>query len=127
MQDLIDRVTAAIGPDRDLDVAILTGAFGYRDINGDGSMFDRGNDGYWSIEGDERNARLPAPTASVDAALALLPHIDSLSSLSRRTQPEMGGRMWSASVKTHTHIHSGGQRTAALAICAAALKARIAR
>lgn len=75
------RLVEAKGPDRELDVALLTTCLGYRDI--DGYIFDRGNDGYWSLEGDERNRPLPAPTSSLDAALTLvpegyLPHLETI-------------------------------------------------
>jgi hypothetical protein len=71
--NLISRLQQATCADRELDVAILTTVLGYRDIFGDGSLFDRGNDGYWSLEGDEKNPPLPSPTGSVDAALTLVP------------------------------------------------------
>ena len=72
--ELAERCEAATGPDRELDIAILTHpAFGYRDVFEDGRLFDRGNDGYWSLEGDEKNGPLPSPTASLDAAMTLVP------------------------------------------------------
>lgn len=71
--DLAERCEAATGSDNDLRIAILTHpVFGYRDIHGDGSMFDRGNDGYWYTD-DEAIRQLPDPTASLDAATSLFP------------------------------------------------------
>lgn len=60
-------------PSRELDVAILVGALGYRDVFGNGSLFYRGNDGPWTLEGDESNPPLPSPTFSVTAAKELEP------------------------------------------------------
>lgn len=72
---LAERCEAAEGPDRELDVAILTHpTFGYRDVHGDGLLFDRGNDGYWFVD-DCETSQLPAPTASLDAALTLYVHV----------------------------------------------------
>lgn len=70
---LASRVEALTGPCRETDIAILTHpAFGYRDISDDGSLFDRGNDGYWSLEGEGGFVALPSPTASLDAAMTLV-------------------------------------------------------
>lgn len=70
---LAERVEALTDQDREVDVLILTQVAGYRDIMGDGSLFDRGNDGYWTLDGDERNRALPSPTTSLDAAMTLVP------------------------------------------------------
>jgi hypothetical protein len=73
LEELAARVEALTRPDREVDIAILTSVLGYRDIHGDRTLFDRGNDGYWSLDGDEMNPPLPSPTASIDAAMTLVP------------------------------------------------------
>lgn len=61
-------------------------------------------------------------TESLDAALYLLELVGGrLDSLHRRTQPEMGGRMFSAHGYMAGHIRSRGHRNWALAICELAL------
>jgi len=74
LEALLARAEAATGPDRGLDAAILEIIAGYRNLSTDGEcqIWDRGNDGYWTLDGDDRNARLPSPTASIDTALALM-------------------------------------------------------
>jgi hypothetical protein len=123
MKELAERCEAATGPDRELDIAILTHpAFGYRDVFEDGRLFDRGNDGYWSLEGDEKNGPLPSPTASLDAAMTLVPE----------------GWEWAVGMVEGKRIAGCRQpgpgapcpeieaATPALALCAAALRARAA-
>lgn len=65
-------------------------------------------------------------TGSVDAALTLFrDHANDIINISRRTQPEMGGRMWSCTARGETGTeHSHGQRTLELALIVAALKTR---
>lgn len=73
MKELLERVKAVTGPDRELDIDLMIQLGGMRDVFGDRLLFDRGNDGYWSTcENDDRNTPLPSPTASLDDALALL-------------------------------------------------------
>ena len=113
--NLIARLEAAEGPSRELDseifLATASEAFlkqlGYPEPN------------TW-------NSLAPAPlyTASLDAAVSLVSESMVLQSLQRRIQPEMGGRMWSATIHGYKLFRSGGQRTPALALCIAALKAR---
>ncbi len=78
--------------------------------------------GDWSGAG--RLSDCPRYTISLNAALKLIPEGWFLSNLSRRTQPEMGGRMWNVELFGYKHIHSKGQRTACLALVVASLKAR---
>ena len=106
MTDLIERLEAATGPCRELDAAILTQVMGYRDVYGDGTVFDRGNDGYWYV-GEHSAPQLPAPTASIDAALTLCP--DQRGPYSA----------WNWAVR---YVQNAA--TPALAICIAALRAK---
>ena len=121
MSDLIERLEAATGPCRELDAAILTQVMGYRDVYGDGTVFDRGNDGYWYV-GEHSAPQLPAPTASIDAALTLVPAElanHSLLSISPMSL-DMGGRNW----KCQVGKHRASAPTPALAIVIAALRAK---
>lgn len=61
-------------PDRTTDVALLTALMGYRDLDA-GQYFDRGNEGYFTLEGDERNEALPAPTTDRNASFAFRKHL----------------------------------------------------
>ncbi|WP_155262913.1 hypothetical protein [Sphingomonas segetis] len=125
--ELAERCEAATGPDRELDIAILTHpAFGYRDVFEDGRLFDRGNDGYWSLEGDEKNGPLPSPTASLDAAMTLVPEgwEPFLETDICRDTPGLFWK-WGLGHPTYDAVH-GESSHAALALCAAALRARAA-
>lgn len=107
MTNLIARIESADGPDRELDVAI------HESI---GNVVDRGCPADWHSE-DET----PRYTASVDAALTLVPE-------DWHTQLSGVNGSWCA-VLTHTPFNSCGEvstfcRTPALALAAAALKAR---
>lgn len=120
MSDLIERLEAATGPCRELDAAILTQVMGYRDVYGDGTVFDRGNDGYWYV-GEHSAPQLPAPTASIDAALTLVPEGCDWKVDTWKGKP-------AAMVRVGTrHYQSGyadNPATPALAICIAALRAK---
>lgn len=70
--DLIERLESAREGSRELDVEILTKFCGFRDVYGDGTLFDRGNDCYWSLHGDG-GLRLPSPTMNMHDAITLLP------------------------------------------------------
>ena len=115
---LADRCEGATGPDRELDVTILTTVMGYRDVHGDGRMFDRGNDGYWWVD-DCSIQQLPSPTASLDAAMTLIP--ESFDWMLGRTNDGL---------TIHAEVGGRGDQfmrfgeTPALALCAAALRAR---
>lgn len=61
-------------PDRETDVALLTTLMGYRDLDG-GHYFDRGNEGYFTLEGDERNYPLPSPTTDRNDSFAFRKHL----------------------------------------------------
>ena len=126
MDELIARIEAASGPDRELDKEILTTFLGYRDIMGGGTLFDRGNDGYWNEE------TLPSPTGSIDAALALVP--DGMLWMVTNTgvddphKPDFSKATavvadWQRSA---SDIDDRSAATPALALCAAALRARAA-
>jgi hypothetical protein len=120
--DLANRCEKATGPDRELDYLILTQALGYRDIQGDRSLFDRGNDGYWSLDGDEKNPPLPSPTTSLDAAMTLVPH--DMQRLVRDGVPGGDGTGNDRPFANVANGFMGRGDTLPLALCAAALRAR---
>lgn len=119
--ELAERCERLTGPCRETDVLILIAALGYRDVMGDGSIFDRGNDGYWTLEGDEKNRTLPSPTASLDAALTLVPE-----TYDWRLRHTNGGLTNHAKVGGNGREYERFAETPALALCAAALRARAA-
>lgn len=103
MQDLIKRIEAASGPDREINAEILLMIGGKK----------RGMD--WWIEFAYIGRAIPAYTASIDAAMTLVPE----------------GEIWAIdylrSPKTVARVgafNQGSAATPALALCAAALKAR---
>ena len=104
---------------RELDVRIAVEVAGFRDIHGDGSLFDRGNDGYWTIDGDEKTAPLPHYTTSLDAGLTLVPEGWD------RTVSRVGGKCTATIGPQNAPDHEPcGGATEALALCIAAPKAR---
>jgi hypothetical protein len=103
-QELIARLEAATGPDRELDAAIWQAC--------------QHADWKWQHERYEA----PAYTASIDAALTLCGGESGLGSLIAGNFPD-GSRGWVARVRS-PETADGEGRTPALAICIAALRAR---
>jgi hypothetical protein len=99
MSELIARLEAATGPDRGLDAAI-------HDVVSDAEL---------------TSCLLPAYTASLDAAVALVP--DGFHWAIRATPIEDGPPLIEASVDWAPHPSETGA-TPALALCIAALRAR---
>jgi hypothetical protein len=128
MKDLIAKLEAATEGSRELDLEILTRVMGYRDIHGDGTMFDRGNDGYWSLHGDEKNPPLPSPTTSLDAALTLVPEgwVAHLSFYSDHADCELVKPTGRFLISGDTEVWANNAKTGPLALCIAALRARSA-
>jgi len=127
MGGLADRVEAATGPDPDLQYDVMT-AYGYRDIYGDRLLFDKGNDGYWTMWEPEGVAPLPDPLSSLDAAMTLVPLGHAFT-----VGQNVHHRHWVASVNYLDHDGAPATRgcsnasaTAALALTAACLRARAA-
>lgn len=146
MEQLIERLKAATGPDREIDLAIKIAMDPAGDI-ADATKHRRGLDGAegysWDIvrgsvilekyTSDGRcpfNAgyQLPAYTASIDSALTLVPD-----GLAWTLGQNVHHRYWLASVNNlddegspQSIGYSGlkGDPTPALALCIAALKAR---
>lgn len=125
---LAAKVEALTGPDRELGAAVMMLAGGYRDIFGDRNLFDRGNDGYWTLEGEGEYPALPDPTASLDAAMTLVPE-------ARFSEEDFRIERWNSSGVHPEHVRAsawvaGAPRvyaaTPALALTAASLKARAA-
>ena len=107
-QELIARIEAATGPDREIDRAIMELLCLAPDYAAD-----------WGGRGFER----PAPfayTASIDAALTLVPDGHDKWAVSGRNAAVV-----QSSNKEVTHAEWMYAATPALALCAAALKARL--
>lgn len=122
LSELIRRVEAATGPDREIDVAIWQAATGepphYEDHLGEGPFVQYG-DSVWWVE-------LPALTTSLDAALSLverrLPGRNWLIGRGRlrATEPLYGAQIMDGQAV----IGEGeSEHTPALALCRAMLKA----
>jgi len=121
LEDIIARLEAAVGPDRESDnhIALALG-WTFTKMKGDAHP-------YWRKPGTvyyfERHT-VPHYTASIDAALTLVPEGGSLHGLYQRTMPEMGGYMWSAEVWANgRRAYRAKGRTPQGAIGAAALRA----
>lgn len=132
--EIIEKIEAAAGPDRELDVLIA------EHVAWQGDLVARART--WSphnttaalvadIEMDGYLRGLPAYTASIDAALTLVPEGAGLS-IQRYWIAAVDGYVWSAGVSTggvpsnpRKVFASYDAANAALAITAASLRARI--
>ncbi|HWL04532.1 MAG TPA: hypothetical protein VNQ99_06285 [Xanthobacteraceae bacterium] len=72
MNDLIARLEAATGPDRELDIDVLV-ACGWRDEREFGFLADLQGEHYWIGNPDCWNGEPPFVTGSLDAAMTLVP------------------------------------------------------
>jgi hypothetical protein len=122
MTDLIQRLRAATGPDRELDAEICR-RLGYevRTDGGRGHYYEPKKN--WSWE------NVPAYTASLDAAMTLVPD-ETMASVGRWKHCEAGTWHWSAQILPVCRIvesherHQAEAPTPALALTIAALLAR---
>jgi hypothetical protein len=126
LRALVARVEAATGPDRELAKDIMQAVKGARFL--DGGLCEMGGWYYATPGRDDDNPHppLPDPTASLDAAASLVPagwtwRVDSGDYNTRPIAfcvPNEGRLPWPAWI---TDIEAA---TPALALCAAALRAR---
>lgn len=117
---LADRCEAATGPDRALDFLILKRLRGLRDLGC--GLYEMEN-WYYSLdnsEPSEKHPPFPSPTASLDAALTLVPEGWDWC-LSRGTGEPAVASMSPADRVSGPCVTCA---TPALALCAAALRAR---
>lgn len=125
LTELAARLETLTGPSRLVDEEIAL-ADGYRDVHGDGSLWDRGNDGYWTGNDDRATAdcpALPAYTASLDAAMTLVPEgwVGSMAWDAEETIV----RLFDDRVNpVRLPTQEAAAATPALALCAAALRSR---
>lgn len=132
---LIERLEKARAPDRALDIAILqeTDANGYR-IEDDGTILvsgDQGEGSGWFNIGYE----VPAFTASIDAALTLVPEtfdyeVTILGTADDETWTCASIRWWKekrAINERGWQNRSANSKSTAIALCTAALKVRDAQ
>ncbi len=134
MKDLIAKLTAATGPDRDLDCAIgcAIGAFTPYPPRyaGEGVRFARVcGDGSHSLPGQAPDMLVPQYTTSTDAALTLIPKgCDWLVGKGQCTEaePPFGAQIFPPNSGFGVHmpppLGDGEGPTLAIAICIAALK-----
>lgn len=126
MQDLIERLEKLMGPDRDMDSAIA-GAVGIIPAGFEHIYKRVPGGGRWTAQEPYRTWDAPEYTASIDAALTLAPkgfqsYVDTGVGA---FQGDAHACVWT----DHPHRISGGARQAfspAIALCIAALKARMA-
>lgn len=130
---LIQRIEAAVEPSREMDAEIAR-AVGWRDVHG--SPLDDGFMGGRPPGGDDW-LHVPGFTGSLDAALSLVPAgagikldrywLMSLAAATEGRGPEHG-RVWSALLTWGISGQSAASEdrpSAALAVCAAALRAKM--
>lgn len=122
MRDLIARLEAAQGPDRELDgeiaVAVQGGEIVWKQANYTMEMYPSHRYASTNHYGGFANEHVPLFTASIDAALTLVPDGWSWSLYDVIGKPE-SVRMWRHPMDVLTSA-----ATPALALCIAALKAR---
>lgn len=127
-QACIARIEAATGADRELDAWIFCAAE-HPDKKPQRNFFYKNRDEWGVFVTNQPEPGLvfhdaPHYTASIDAALTLVPEGGSLHGLYQRTMPEMGGYMWSAEVWANgRRAYRAKGRTPQGAIGAAALRA----
>lgn len=126
MQDLIERLEKASGSDRELDGLIYGLIHGLKRNHGTFQTLDKFQFEHPTKRHPNDPAALYVPdgdvaefTASIDAALSLVPE---------GCEFEVGSAhlvecFWATAISTH-HTCKGNGRSAALALCIAALKAR---
>lgn len=121
---LAERVEALERPDREVDAAITLAIFPWIGINEDGDFIRKDGSPY-----DGVRIRVLEYTASLDAALTLVPDDPWIEIKGPRKYlniPTHSPNYWSAMVSEWYHEGEGvgWGTTPALALCAAALKAR---
>lgn len=131
-KSLIAKLEAATEGSRELDVEIFAEIDG-RDLRRDGDVLlarsrkpphDECVLMRWANGVAHEWQKTPHYTTSLDAALTLVPEGFDIDQIHKRQQPEMGGRMWYATIRGWSVFRSDYQRTLPLALCIAALRAR---
>lgn len=108
MQDLIERLEKVVAPDRELDRLIWDATNG------------RGGVDEWTVG----QIDAPAYTASIDAALTLVP--DGLNYVLKARNPGAKSEARVGGLQGGFYIKDGEHSCPAIALCIAALKARAA-
>ena len=125
MRDLIAKIEAATGPDRVLDGDIWIAINGWQERDG-----CRIPDGVWHRQDPNDRIAFEAPpafTASIDAALTLVPKGCGWSAHYVRPSDYAPFRgIAEAFDESGNWLHDADAATPALALCAAALRARLA-
>ncbi len=131
MEALIQRVEAAQGPDRELDAAIWCGLRGYISYGQSGGIWGYEMPGLGISSVDV--AAIPAYTASLDAAVSLVPegHWWNVGRTCADNSPmrhfgTRSGHCFTAGCAPWGRDQHTTAATPALALCAAALRARLA-
>ena len=118
---LSDQVEAATGADRVLD-ALIWDAVARPEADDPDRILEIHNRIVARIIAGGDDSECPRYTASIDAALTLVEEIRDFDLCKSAMSVDMGGRNWSAYINGHKSRAKG--RTPALALCAAALRAR---
>lgn len=119
MEDLIKRLEAATGPSRELDAEIVRLVAGWKRIDSPGGADWIDPRGYEQCDRD-----VPHYTASIDAALTLVPEHWSATISTHPNNIGTFARVYNDGMKTEPAFNVHGNRPPAIALCIAALKAR---
>lgn len=120
MSYLIKRLEAATGPDRELDARIWCEVSGeIFDYFEDGFLNFRRKDGGFWIRPAGPDTGIPAYTASIDAALTLVPEGWRSTDVHQYNDDFWHWSLWRVGKRV-----DGNHKTPAIAICIAALKVR---
>lgn len=127
MTDLAARCEAAAGPDRELDCLIFESRHLLLTSSHRGYIDGEPTGEYYGVDGNQLPERAPFYTASIDAAMTLMPPLeDTLRPLSILMGVSENGLRFQTVLK---NWHWGAVRSSdrcasyALALCAAALRA----
>lgn len=121
LRELVERLEAAEGPSRELDAEIAR-ALGWKDV-GIGPHAPQ-TVKWVRPDGSETFNRLPAYTASIDAALTLVPEGWEWTVGNTYAEGRTFARVENFALKGEPNFNVDGQRPPALALTIAALKAR---
>lgn len=120
-EKLSERVERLEGPDREIDFAIGEVVMCLRHVGAGLYDTDSPSGPYYSEDGGDYPA-YPHYTASLDAAMSLVPEGWNCAVFRRQDWKQQNAQVWHSEQRGSTN--HGDAATPAIALCAAALKAR---